>query len=495
MIASATLAATSLFFSNSVYEFVYTGPPQLQSVSVAGTFNNWDKDADPMTRDGVTWRLKKEIPYGTHQYKFVLNGENWITDPANKNTLNDGNGNINSVLNWNPEEYNQPAKLGDGIIAKTLLSHDQARPDISYDRGYLRLALKARPGDVESAVAIINGQTLDLQSSSTSNLTESKAVSIPWNGKTELNYHFLLTDGPTTLALGQNGITEPERVQSFVLNAQNFKAFRVPNWVERSVFYQIFPDRFENGDKSNDPSDVTAWNGKPEYFNFFGGDIAGIQKRLDHLKDLGITGIYFNPVFASPANHRYETSDYRKIDPRLGTNEDFTNLVKNLKQNDIRVILDGVFNHTAVDFPAFQDILQNQKESEKLDWFYVNEFPVEVRQDPPYESWAGFESMPKVNVLNPEVKTYFADVLDYWEEIGIDGWRLDVANEVEPEFWRFFRNHLKSKSQDRWILGENWTNSSPWLPRRPMGQRHELPVPQRRPRFHRLRQRQRHPVH
>lgn len=463
MTLGLTVVASSIFFSNSVYEFVYTGPPQLESVSVAGSFNNWNKDADPMQRDGNTWRLKKEIPFGTYQYKFVLNGENWITDPANPNTLNDGNGNTNSVLVWNPAEYNQPAVKGDGIIAQTLISHEQKSPQISYDRGQLRLRVKVRPGDVESITAVINGTKKELSRLSASELTETQTVQFAWNRQEDVTYHFLIQDGQTTLALSQSGITTPDQAKPYVLNHQTFQPIQVPSWVERSVFYHIFPDRFENGNKSNDPKDVTPWDGTPEYFNFFGGDIAGVQKRLPYLQDLGVNAVYFNPVFASPANHRYETTDYKKVDPRFGTNEEFKNLVTKMKGEGMKVVLDGVFNHTATDFPAFQDILTNQKDSDHLDWFYVKNFPVEVRQDPPYEAWFGFESMPKVNVLNPEVKDYFADVWDFWEGYGIDGWRLDVANEVDPEFWRYFRQHLKSIDQNRWIVGENWTDSSFWL--------------------------------
>lgn len=457
------LLATSQIFLNTAYEFVYTGPPQLQSVHVAGTFNNWDKEADPMRREGDTWRLKKELPYGPHQYKFVLNGTDWITDPANPKTFDDGNGNTNSVLDHQPSDFSTPAQRGDGQISRSIVRHTPVPPTLHYDQGALSLSIEVRPGDIEEITLVTPSQAHPTTLAFTNNLTETHEATFAWSGDQPLTYHFIVQDGQTRLALGKNGLTAPAQVEPFQITKSDINAFQVPSWVESTVFYQIFPDRFENGDPTNDPENVTPWDGTPTYSNFFGGDLAGVQKRLPHLQSLGINGIYFNPVFKSPANHRYETTDFKTIDPRLGTNQEFRTLVQNLHQNDIKVVLDGVFNHTATNFPPFQEILDKQQEAKTQNWFFIKDYPVRVQNNPNYEAWFGFPSMPKVNVLDPEVQNYFWGVLDYWETYNIDGWRLDVANEVDPRFWRLFRTHLKNHGENRWILGENWTPSTPWL--------------------------------
>ncbi|MGE0000937.1 MAG: glycoside hydrolase family 13 protein [Fimbriimonadaceae bacterium] len=234
--------------------------------------------------------------------------------------------------------------------------------------------------------------------------------------------------------------------------------------MQDTVFYQIFPDRFDNGDKRNDPEGTVGWDADPTWFNWFGGDFAGVSRRQDYLASLGISGVYLNPVFQGPSNHRYETTDYQRSDPRLGTNAQFRELVRTFRYNKIRVVLDGVFNHTAVDFPPFADILARQKESSYLDWYEVSSFSVTVRDAPPYRAWFGFKSMPELNFDNSDVEDAILEVVDFWEkEAAIDGWRLDVANEVPHEFWKKFRTRVKLHSQDRWIVGEIWGDGTPWL--------------------------------
>lgn len=236
-----------------------------------------------------------------------------------------------------------------------------------------------------------------------------------------------------------------------------------PKWVETAVFYQIFPERFENGDKTNDPKNVVPWDAMPTRDNFFGGDLKGIANRVDHLADLGINALYMTPIFESPSNHKYNTTDYFKIDPEFGTMEDFKDLVKKCHAKGIKVVLDAVFNHSGFLFAQFQDVVKNGEKSKYKDWFHIHSFPVSTNPLG-YEAF-GFEAyMPKLNTGNPEVIEYLSKVAKYWiEEADIDGWRLDVANEVDHEFWRTFKKQVRSAKKDAYIVGEIWHNAKPWL--------------------------------
>ena len=202
----------------------------------------------------------------------------------------------------------------------------------------------------------------------------------------------------------------------------------------------------------------------PTPANFFGGDFQGVIDHLDHLVELGINGIYFTPIFKAHSNHKYDTIDYMEIDPQFGDKETFRRLVKECHKHGIRVMLDAVFNHSGYYFEPFQDVLKKQENSAYTDWFHLREFPVIPEPKPNYDTFAFVGSMPKLNTENPEVKTYLLDVAKYWiEEFDIDGWRLDVANEVDHAFWREFRQVVKKAKPDAYILGEIWHDAMPWL--------------------------------
>ena len=151
-----------------------------------------------------------------------------------------------------------------------------------------------------------------------------------------------------------------------------------PYWLPDAIFYQIFPDRFANGDTSTDPVNLQKWGAPPTLHGFQGGDLRGIINHMDYLLDLGINAIYLNPIFHAPSNHRYNTSDYYKIDPRLGDMLDFHALLDMAHRNNVRVVLDGVFNHCGRGFPPFVDVLENGEESAYKDWFHVKKFPVDA---------------------------------------------------------------------------------------------------------------------
>ena len=241
----------------------------------------------------------------------------------------------------------------------------------------------------------------------------------------------------------------------------------IPSWVFDSVFYQIFPDRFANGDLSNDPPNKQAWGSPPDFVHFQGGDLAGIQQKLDYLSDLGVNAIYLNPIFLSPSTHRYNTVDYYKIDPKLGTMRDFHSFLTAAHQKGMRVVLDGVFNHCGRGFFAFNDILENDGESPYYDWFHIQRFPLQAYSSGKatnYTAWWGFKSLPKFNTDHPPVRQYLLDVGRYWIEQGIDGWRLDVPNEINDDaFWADFRNTIRSANPEAYLIGEIWEVDPRWV--------------------------------
>jgi len=241
----------------------------------------------------------------------------------------------------------------------------------------------------------------------------------------------------------------------------------VPYWVQDAIFYQIFPDRFANGNPANDPPNVQKWGDKPTNWNFQGGDLRGIIQKLDYLLDLGVNALYLNPIFLSPSNHRYNTSDYYQIDPKLGKRKDFDTLLNAAHSNGMRVIIDGVFNHCSRGFFAFSDLLENGEHSPYKDWFHINGFPLDAYTQGDaenYSAWWNFKSLPKFNTENPVVRDYIYDIARYWIEAGADGWRLDVPNEIDSDaFWAGFRHIVKSANPDAYILGEIWEVDPRWV--------------------------------
>ncbi|MGX7176668.1 glycoside hydrolase family 13 protein [Enterococcus saigonensis] len=249
--------------------------------------------------------------------------------------------------------------------------------------------------------------------------------------------------------------------------------FKAPTWVKNTVWYQIFPERFANGDQSNDPKGTLPWGSKnPDRQDFFGGDLQGVLNHLDHLTELGINGLYFCPIFKAHSNHKYDTIDYFEIDPDFGDKVLFKKLVEECHQRGIKVMLDAVFNHMGDTSPQWQDVLQKGAASKFADWFHINEFPVSYKEganfedayDITYDVFAFTPHMPKLNTANPEVKKYLLEIAEYWiKEFDIDAWRLDVANEVDHAFWREFRQVCDAAKDDFYILGEIWHSSQSWL--------------------------------
>ena len=298
-------------------------------------------------------------------------------------------------------------------------------------------------------------------------------------GYARLQYLFELKDKQgQSILYGDKGCVE-NTLENLHYEGNGFKipyiheidACHVPDWVAKTVWYQIFPERFANGNAELIPEGALDWDSsiRPKSSDFFGGDLQGIINHLDYLQDLGITGLYLCPIFESPSNHKYNTTDYFEIDRHFGDKETFRQLVEQAHLRGMKVMLDAVFNHMGDQSAQWQDVLKHGEKSEYKDWFHIQEFPVtnDKLMNPkelPYHTFAFASYMPKLNTANPEVKDYLLSVATYWiEDFDIDAWRLDVANEVDHQFWRDFRKAVLSKKPDLYILGEVWHTSQPWL--------------------------------
>jgi cyclomaltodextrinase len=235
-----------------------------------------------------------------------------------------------------------------------------------------------------------------------------------------------------------------------------------PDWVQDAIFYQIFPDRFARGQAVPKPANLQPWGAPPTRSGFQGGDLVGVVEKLDYLADLGINAIYFNPIFQSASNHRYHTHDYYCVDPLLGGNEAFRQLLDAAHARGMRVILDGVFNHASRGFFQFNHILECGPDSPYVDWFYIKGYPLyayDTSPEPNYVAWWNLRALPKLNTGNPAVRRFILDVARHWIEFGADGWRLDVPAEIDDDdFWREFRRVVKAANAEAYIVGEIWVN-------------------------------------
>ncbi len=279
-------------------------------------------------------------------------------------------------------------------------------------------------------------------------------------------YVFLLDDGKHSVFYTEKGFFDdiPPNTQFHYPYIALQDLWEPPKWSQGAVIYQIFPERFANGNPANDPPGVEPWDAATTVTSQKGGDLQGVIERFQHLVDLGVDVIYFTPIFKAPSNHKYDTVDYYTIDPHFGDEETVRQLINLAHQHDIKVVFDAVFNHSGFGFFAFQDVLQNGEDSAFSHWFNIESFPVQT--DPPnYETFSNqIATMPKLMTHQQDVKDYFIEVGRYWvREFGIDGWRLDVANEIDHEFWREFRQAIKAENPEALIVGELWHEASEWV--------------------------------
>ncbi len=258
-------------------------------------------------------------------------------------------------------------------------------------------------------------------------------------------------------------ITNRDRMFDCPQNLREEEMFEVPQWAANKVVYQIFPSRFA----TTQPVDKELWYKAPiTPMDDLHGNLRGIIEHLDYIKNLGIDVVYLTPIFKSNSCHKYDTIDYYQVDPSFGTTEDLKELVQKSHERGMKVVLDAVYNHSGREFFAFQDILEKGEKSKYLDWYFIDELPPrgEWGEIPNFKCFGYYGGMPKLNLKNPEVEKYITDVACYWiKECDIDGWRLDVGDEISHFFWKNFRKAIKAVKKDMLIIGEIWHYAGDFL--------------------------------
>jgi glycosidase len=488
-----------------------TLPPQTTRptrVHLAGDFNGWNRDRTPMQpqADG-SWVVEVNMEPGVRLYKFVLDGDRWIEDPANQDRLPDGQGGHNSVLRLGLEAAaaTVPAAEGDGQIAAGFLRHEPTRLQDLQRRGVRwKVAYRTRAGDVEHVAFVArDGRRLDMLREGRLGPFDVWTVELPASSET-LEYTFLIQDRDTV-------VRDPN---IYSLKIPGPAGFTTPEWAKHAIWYQIMVDRFHNGSKANDGPNTrdwrqewyspSAWEGTDgqTFYNLFvfkrqcGGDLEGLRQKLPWLKELGVNALYLLPVFQADSNHKYNATSYIHIDERLGQGSDyaateakedvadpttwtfnasdrqFLAFLKEAKGMGFRVIIDGVFNHVGTHHPAFRDVREKGQASRFADWFSIKSWePFD------YEGWFGFGELPvfrkddEHGIASEAARKHIFEVTRRWMDPdgdgdpsdGIDGWRLDVPNEVPMAFWHEWCAFVRKINPDAYITGEIWHRADPWL--------------------------------
>lgn len=353
------------------------------------------------------------------------------------------------------------------------ISHSATKKDcFCMEPGRFRFRLRTAKDDIEEVVLHYQDKYLPLQVKDTRaeiQMTRfaSDAALDYWEAEISfqvvcLRYWFSLKDTNGNTVFYSNYLFSQEpffAVDDMFDCPQNLREeerFQTPEWAENKILYQVFPSRFA----SSRPVPSQVWYKSPIGFSDdLHGDLRGLIARLDHLRELGVDILYMTPIFRSNSCHKYDTIDYYTVEPSFGTKEDLKELVDKAHDMGMKVILDGVFNHTSPDFFAFADIRKNEWHSPYIDWYFIEGFPLRANrgEKPNYKTFSYFGGMPKLNLKNPEVARYVTDVALYWlRECGIDGWRLDVGDEISHVFWRNFRREIKAEFPDALIIGEVW---------------------------------------
>lgn len=367
----------------------------------------------------------------------------------------------------NPFRQDRELQMPQGETLPYAFRHDPERREDAdvRDDGRVALRLRAEAGVVERAEAVIFVEEAPLRVALTrraaddhEEVWESDAIA----SATPFTYYFRIQTVTGQALLGRTGL------QASLPTEARFRVApgdppEVPAWARGAVCYQIFPDRFARGDADAD-GDREPWDAAPTGTGFKGGTLRGIAGRLDALAALGVEALWLNPIFRSPSNHGYDTTDFFAVEPRLGSLADLRELVGAAHARGLRVLLDGVFNHVSDQHPFFVDVVQRGPDSPYWPWFKVRRWPFERRDEHHYAAWWGHRHLPELDLAHPEVQAYVLDVGRHWiREAGVDGWRLDVAGEVPVAFWRRFRAAVRAEKPDAYLLAEVWGDARPFV--------------------------------
>ena len=489
-------------------EFTFRPDRPANSVHLAGDFNGWNPKATPMTLMGDgRFRTSIELDEGKRYYKFVVDESSWRYDPLNPNRVNDGHGSANSMLSLGPEAGLNASRgrQGDETIEAAALKHDPSRPIYRQALPDGRYLLRYRTLRGDSTGALLSVEHLG---SFRMQLANSDETFDFWEVGVDDD-----ADGHRYTFIVEDGEFKVRDDSVYTLEQPEEGSHRTPDWAKDAIWYQVMVDRFRNGIHDNDPLnsfpwkkqwyDSAEWEGRDgqtfyEWFVFdrmCGGDLQGLEQKLDYLTELGVNALYLNPVFQADSCHKYNATNYLHVDDRYGTGDDylrvekeedlldpsswqwtrsdelFLEFLKTAKSKGFRVIIDGVFNHVGTSHPAFRDVLINRSDSPYADWFDVRSWdPFE------YEGWAGFGGLPAFKKTDEgleceAVKQHIFEITRRWMDPdgdgdpsdGIDGWRLDVPNEIAIPFWVDWCAHVRSINPDAYITGEIWDRADEWL--------------------------------
>lgn len=574
-VAGATREARTFQFDASALN------PPPKTVALAGTMNGWSKDATPMApvagRPGV-WEVAVELPHGITFYKFVVDGDRWVNDPASDKDLEepDGHGGVNSAVLVGPDFRDLPPVRPNEVNVEHVRFDPASPQHVNVaDANHVRFQVTLQAGDATA----VHWNVVDGEGPRSGEMVRlggrlgfETFAGIATARGDDVRYWFTIYDETMKVTLGPSGARRwpagsdmPAEMDSWSLAMK--PTFETPAWARHAVWYQIFPERFRNGDKLNDPGDywyerLVPWTadwwatkageaaGDENFYRGagnvwqrrYGGDLAGVRQQLPYLRSLGINAIYFNPIFEAESMHKYDTADFRHVDDNFGVRDEpkeqpfgqgvrppgpfrpignrqlfeldgtpvspdhretddpttwkwtksdllFLDFLRDARRQGFRVVIDGVFNHVGRAHPFFQDVLANGRNSKYADWFAITDWgdpanwrpmedPMSVHGKPGgirWNAWDGpdghlpaFRKDP-VKGLAPGPYAHIMAITKRWlapggdRSRGIDGWRLDVPNDIPHPFWVDWRKVVKEANPDAYITGEIWSWAQPWL--------------------------------
>ncbi|MCF7792510.1 MAG: hypothetical protein K9N09_01125 [Candidatus Cloacimonetes bacterium] len=484
----------------------FVSETNIKNCYIAGSFNDWNPKKNKLEKiDKNKFKLNLLLPKGEHEYKLIVNNEKWITDPKNSNLKPDDRGGKNSVLSVDENSTRFTGNEAEIFTFGLVDDHFPIGEEIG--NNFVRFACKTYRNNVDSVQLIWNEETYSLNK---------------YFSNSNQDFYSLILNCKKNSENFQLKFIKKSKTKYLNINDNFFHIKKQPQdlgWIRKSVIYQIFCDRFKNGnpklnqnfrewyyDPKQNPlsegarkklfkyeEDWSNWqilkDDPQKHFTFFGGDLIGVIQKIPYLKELGVNCIYFNPLVESASNHKYDTYDYFQIDPHFGGNSEFMKLVEECHQIGIKVILDFAFNHVGLGFFAFQDCLKHGKKSNYFNWFDWYKFPLpkkisnEFRASDYYQCWWGHADLPDLNFdlsrfhpeenylhdekdaeVNEPLVDHLLDVAEFWiKDMQIDGFRLDVPNEVPFWFWKQFRAKVKELKPDAYLVGEIWHNAEEWL--------------------------------
>lgn len=518
-------------------EYIYLVPfkikdrYKLDKVSIVADFNEWKPNHNPLYKQDNNFSTALFLSSGLYHYKFLAKDGRWFNEEEIKSGANKAvsdNSSNNSLVTIQSKTYRT---INRELIASADTNRLELKQEIVNIYRYSERQFEFKiiiPDLVNIRVKLVlngNIHELDFVASDGINCSFNKILELE-NISLIYSYKLIIIFDKYELYANKNTLTNnPEIASIFV--PKHYKVFSIDADLSNRIMYQIMPDRFCNGDtllnpdfrelyynnarkepkrnlltKNQEYYHLSTWSdtdiltkspysekGEADWFVFYGGDLAGVKEKIPYLKELGVSLIYFNPIFTAKSPHRYDTIDFKSIDPHLGSNQYFKELVEALHDQDIKVIIDIALNHCGVDFFAFKDTLLKGDKSQYWTWFDWKKWPLPEKIDKNfnaeeyYQCWWGIKDLPEFNYdflreppeedkvadiqqasPNVELVNYLLESMKYWvEEMNIDGFRLDVPEEVPLWFWKLFQTEMKELNPNIYIVGEIWNTPKSWL--------------------------------